>query len=253
MRAFKQDTFSAGRIGAGYRISAQSLEDGPYRLRTASDAPWSASYGYGRRDGFGRRIVEAVAAVLRLIVPVLVLLGCVSGVYLYRDTPVPLESFGLQGITASHLFVPVSFFCVFMTNRRYGPAFAFAQVVITSAIVVAMSLFGSDTVKTALAVDPVPVREAAAFGGAFFVASFVSIVVFDAARGAYWFTAPLFGFISAAIVFPFAFFPFAGISVSWLADAVQFAGLVAGEGLLLLIPFFFLRRIIAPMSGFGGY
>jgi uncharacterized PurR-regulated membrane protein YhhQ (DUF165 family) len=253
VRAFKQDAVVAGRAGAGFRVSAHSVHEGPYRLRSANDMPWTSSYGYGRRDGFWQKLGGAVAAVTRLIIPVLVLLGCVSGVYLYRDMPVPLAGIGMPWITAADLFLPVGFFCIFMTNRRYGPAFAFAQVVVTSIVIVAVTLFGRDTVTAALPVGAVSMREAAAFGAAFFAASFVSIVVFDGARGAYWWTAPLFGFISAAIVFPFAFFPFAGTEAAWLLHAAQYAGLLAGEGVLLLIPFYLLRGIIPPMSGFGGY
>ena len=253
MRAFKQDALVAGRAGSGFRISAHSVDEGPYRLRSANDAPWANSYGYGRRDGLGQKLGGAVGAVARLIVPVLVLLGCVSGVYLYRDLPVPLTSVGMPWITAADLFVPVGFFCIFMTNRRYGPAFAFAQVVVTSIVIATVMLFGGDTVTSAMPAAAVSIREAAAFGAAFFAASFVSIVVFDGARGAYWWTAPLFGFVSAAIVFPLAFFPFAGTEAAWLMHAAQYAGLLAGEGVLLLIPFYLLRGIIPPMSGFGGY
>lgn len=253
MRAFKQGAVAAGRVSVGYRFSTRSVEEGPYRLRSTSETSWPKAHSYGRRDGALHRLGAAVSAVGRLIVPVLVLLGCVSGVYLYRDLPVPLPEIGMAWITAAHLFVPLGFFCVFMTNRRYGPAYAFAQIVTTSVIVVAVSLFGQDEVNATLVVSPVPVREAAAFGAAFFAAGFVSIVVFDGARGAYWWTAPLFGFISAAVVFPFAFFPFSGLEAAWLTHAAEYAGLLAGTGVVLLVPFYFLRRIIPPMAGFGGY
>ena len=253
MRAFKQSAVAAGRVSVGPRVSSQSVEGGPYRLRPAAGAPWANAYNYGRREGALQRFGEAASAAGRLIVPVLVLLGCISGIYLYRDVPVPLNEVGLPWVTAADLFVPLGFFCVFMTNRRYGPAYAFAQIVTASAIVVVVTLFGRDTVGAALVADPVPLREAAAFGAAFFVAGFVSIVVFDGARGAYWWTAPLFGFVSAAIVFPFAFFPFAGIEKAWLVHAGEYAGLLAGTGVVLLIPFYLLRRIIPPVAGFGGY
>ena len=252
MRALKQGSFAAGRVGAGYRFSEQSIDQGPYRLRPANDAPWAAA-NYGRREGVLQRIGDAVSALVRLIVPVLVLLGCISGVYLYRDVPAPLDAISLPWITVAHLFVPLGLFCVFMTNRRYGPAYAFAQIVISSLIVAAVALFGQHTVNVALPAEPVPVREATAFGAAFFAAGLVSIVVFDGARGAYWFTAPLFGFISAAIVFPFAFFPFAGIEAAWLSRAIEYAGFLAGAGVVMLVPFYLLRRVIPPMAGFGGY
>lgn len=251
VRAFKQE--AAGRASSGLRISTQSVDEGPYRLRPASEAAWAGTYNYGRRDGIGQKLGRAAAAVTRLIVPVLVLLGCASGVYLYRDTPAPLYGMGIPWVTAAHLILPVSFFCVFMTNRRYGPAFAFAQVVLTAIIIVAFSVFGRDNVAPVLNVDIVPVREAAAFGVAFFAASFVSIVVFDGARGAYWWAAPLFGFVSAAIVFPLVFFPVVSTGMSWVVQALQYSALLVGEGVLLLIPYYVLRAIIPPISGFGGY
>jgi hypothetical protein len=250
VRAFKQDAFSTGHVSSGHRFSTQSIDEGPYRLRPANDAPW-ANYGYGRREGVWQKLGDAATAVLRLVVPVLVLLGCISGVFLYRDIPAPVM--GLQWISVAHLFVALGFFCVFMTNRRYGPANAFAQVVITSALVVLVSLFGQDTVNQALVVTPVPMIEAVAFGAAFFLASFVSIIVFDGARGAYWFSAPLFGFVSAAIVFPAVYFPISGVESAWLMHAVEYAGVLTGEGVLLLIPFYLLRGIIPPLAGFGGY
>jgi hypothetical protein len=253
VRVFRQNVSTAGRASSGVRISSQSVDEGPYRLRSANEAPWAGAHGYGRRDGVGYRLGLAGAAVTRLVVPVLVLLGCASAVYLYRDTPMPLNNVGMPWITAAHLILPVSFFCVFMTNRRYGPAFAFAQVVLTAIIIVAASLLSRDDVTPALNIGAVPVQEAAAFGVAFFAASFVSIVVFDGARGAFWWAAPLFGFVSAAIVFPLVFFPIAGTETSWMLHAIQYSALLIGEGVALLIPFYFLRGIIPPMSGFGGY
>jgi len=250
---FKQDVAVAGRARSGIRVSMQSVDEGPYRLRPANDAPWANAYGYNRRDGIWQKLGDAMTALLRLVVPVLVLLGCISGVYLYRDLPAPLDAVYMPWVTAADLFVPLAFFCIFMTNRRYGPGYAFSQVVATAAVIAAVSLFGRDTVSTTLAAEPVPVQVAAAFGAAFFAASSVSIVLFDSTRGAYWFTAPLFGFIGAAIVFPFAYFPFAGTEAAWLTHALEYAGLLAGEGVLLLIPYYFLRGILPPMSGFGGY
>jgi uncharacterized PurR-regulated membrane protein YhhQ (DUF165 family) len=159
-------------------------------------------------------------------------------------------------LTASHLLIPTGFFCVFLTNRRYGPAFAFAQVVVSAIVIVAFLVFTGGALNRFLPLDAIPpVREAAAFCGAFFAASFVSIIVFDGARGPNWWTAPLFGFLSAAIVYATAYFAalLAGTDATWLNHAVQYMGILAGEGILLLIPFWLLRRMVPPMSGFGGY
>lgn len=237
-------------------MATDTADRGPYRLRTASDTAWPGT-AY-RRPTFGRRLAGAFTAVLRLVLPVLALLAAIAGLYLYRDTPVPLflDGTGLPWLTASDTLVPVAFFVVFLTNRRFGPAYAFAQVVAASVAVTALSVFGRDYILAAFPPDTIPaMREAAAFGVAFFAASFVSIVVFDGARGAYWWTAPLFGALSAAIVFPLVFFPvqFMGTDAAWLHHAVAYMGLMAGEGIMLLVPFYFLRRLVLPLPGFGGY
>ncbi|MDE2500831.1 MAG: VUT family protein [Alphaproteobacteria bacterium] len=240
------------------RMAAGAIEDGPYRLRSASDAAWAGSAAYGHRETFWEKTAAVLTAVLRMILPVLSLLACFAALYLYRDTPMPLflDGTGTPWLTASHLLVPLAFLCVHLTNRRYGPAYAFAQVVIVSALVVGLVLFAGDQIAPYLPQSTLPtMREAIGLGAAFFAASFVSIVVFDGARGARWWTAPLFGFLSAAVFFALIFFPtaYAGTGALWLAHSVKYMGLLMGEGVLLLIPYWMLRGIVQPLSGFGGY
>jgi uncharacterized PurR-regulated membrane protein YhhQ (DUF165 family) len=256
VRAFGEDQAFGGRISAGYKMASDTAEGGLYRLRKASDTPYNGAYN-GRRT-FGQKLAGAVAAVARMVLPVLALLAGIAGIYLYRDTPVPLflNGVGVPWLTAADLIVPVAFFCVFLTNRRYGPAYAFAQVVIVCIAVAALAVFARDIIFAAFPPDTIPaMREAAAFGAAFFTAAFVSTIVFDGTRGAYWWTAPLFGSLSAAIVFPMVFFPvcFLGTATPWLHHALEYGAVLAGEGLALLIPYWFLRRMVPPLSGFGGY
>jgi hypothetical protein len=212
VRAYKRDVVP-GRIG-GFDLAVE--ERGPYRLRTASDVPYVSAYSW-RHDGFGHRLGAVVA-----------------------------------GLTVSHLLIPIGLFCVFMTNRRYGPSYAFAQVMVTVIAVVAVVLFAGGALAEFVRQETVPsFGEAAAFGGAFFAASFVSIVVFDGARGPMWWTAPLLGFLSAAIVYAGVFTalqPSGGIE-----HALQYMGVLTGEGILLLVPFWAMRRMVPPMAGFGGY
>ncbi len=238
-------------------MATDTADRGIYRLRSTTDTPWAGAYN-GHRVTFGQKLAGVFGAAARILLPVLVLTACVAGIYLYRDTPVRLflDGIGVAWLTVADMIVPVAFFCVFLTNRRYGPAYAFAQVVIVSVAVAIVAVFARNIILAAFPLDTIPsMREAAAFAAAFFAASFVSTVVYDGARGAYWWTAPLFGFLSAAIVFPLVFFPicYMGSATPWLHHGLEYMGLLAGEGIALLIPFWFLRRMIPPMSGFGGY
>jgi len=252
VRAYNRDVVP-GRIG-GLRIASE--DRGLYRLRTASDAPYMGVYGYGRRESFLDKLVAGLATVARVAVAALILSAWLVAVFLYRDTPFEVFGIGTGWLTVSHALVPVGFYCVFMTNRRYGPAYALAQVMMTLGAVVGLVVFARDALNQYMPLDTVPtLREAMAFGGAFLAASFVSIVAFDGARGRRWWTAPLIGFLVAAIVFALAFFAalYAGTADAWLNQGLQYMGLIAGEGVLLLIPFWVMRRMVPPMAGFGGY
>jgi len=252
VRAYKRDVIP-GRVGG---LNMASEDRGPYRLRTASDAPYMGAYGYGRHESILEKLGASAAAAARVAISTLILSAWMVAVYLYRDTPVEVFGIGTGWLSVAHILVPVGFYCVFMTNRRYGPAYAFAQVVTTLALVAGLVLFARDALDQVLPLDAAPsVREAVAFGGAFFLASFVAIVAFDGARGPQWWTAPLIGFVAAAILFAVAFFAgqFAGSDYAWLNDGLQYMGLIAGEGLVLLIPFWAMRRMVPPMPGFGGY
>ena len=259
MRAFGQQIIAGGRESAVVRVaSTGTVEDGPYRLRSASDAAWAGYAAYGHNETFWQKIGTALSAVLRMVVPVLALLACFAGFYLYRDTPVQLflNGAGTPWLTASHLLVAAGFLCVHLTNRRYGPTYAFAQVVVSLALILAFILFSSGIIASFVPLDTVPtMREAVGFGAAFFLASFVSIVVFDGTRGARWWTAPLVGFVTAAVFFAWIFYPaaYAGTSAPWFDHALVYAAVLAGEGLLLLVPYWMLRGIVQPISGFGGY
>ena len=93
-----------------------------------------------------------------MILPVLSLLAAFVGLYLYRDTPVPLflDGTGTPWLTAGHFLVGVGFFCIHLTNRRYGPAYAFAQVVIASASVAAFVVFAARDMQGFVPQDTVP-------------------------------------------------------------------------------------------------
>lgn len=196
-------------------------------------------------------------AVLRLTLLTFALLAWVAGLYLYRDTPVDLSGFGAETpwLTVSHLLVLFGFFIVGLTNRRYGPAYAFAQVLLTGAVVAALSVFGQGSIDGTIPMETVPpLHEAVSFAVAFLVASFVSIVAFEGARGPHWWTAPLIGFLAAGIVYPVVFFALQiGSDAAWLGHGLQYITVMAAGALLLLVPFWLMRAIVPPTAGFGGY
>jgi uncharacterized PurR-regulated membrane protein YhhQ (DUF165 family) len=159
-------------------------------------------------------------------------------------------------LTVGHLLLPVAFLAVHLTNRRYGPAYAFAQVVLALAAVGALALFGGDFVHGRLPVSVAfGLREIAAFAGAFLVASFLSIIAFDGARGPRWWSAPLLGSIIAALVYAPTFYlaAYLGTGEPWLNHMAVYAGLLLAGAVLSLVPFWLLRGVVQPLPGFGGY
>jgi uncharacterized PurR-regulated membrane protein YhhQ (DUF165 family) len=177
--------------------------------------------------------------------------------YLYMDTPLPYFA-GAQGpwLTVSHLLLPVAFLTIHLTNRRYGPAYAFAQVVLALAALGALALFGSDVVYRLLPPTVSPnMREVAAFAGLFLIAAFLSIVAFDGARGPRWWTAPFVGSVVAAAVYVPGYYlaAYVGTTTPWLSHMAVHAGLLFAGAVLGLLPFWLLRGVIQPLPGFGGY
>jgi uncharacterized PurR-regulated membrane protein YhhQ (DUF165 family) len=214
------------------------------------------AYSYGRQESFFDKVGAVLATLSRMVVCTAVLSAWLVASYLYRDTPMAVFGIGVGWLTLTHVLVPLGFYCVFMTNRRYGPAYAFAQIVITMGLVTALVLFAREALNEVVPLDRAPsVREAISFGSAFLLAGFVSIVAFDGARGPRWWTAPLIGFLAAAIIFAAVFYPalYAGTDKAWLDQGLAHMGLIAGEGLVLLVPFWAMRRMVPPVAGFGGY
>ena len=254
MRVYESGKESA-RANAPARL-AVGVSDGPYRLRGASDAAWP-SYGYGQRATASQRLGGAVRSVLRTIVPVLALGAALGSMFLYMDTPLPYVT-DAQGhwLTVSHLLLPAAFLTIHLTNRRYGPAYAFAQVVLALAALAAMALFGGEVVRNLLPPTVMPGgREVAAFCGAFLVAGFLSIVAFDGARGPRWWTAPLIGSVVAALVYALVFYPgaYLGTATPWVDHMAVHIGVLLAAAVLGLFPFWLLRGLIQPLPGFGGY
>ncbi len=243
----------------GVSRAASSIDDADlYRLRTASDLAWPATASYRKRDTVWQRLGVVLIAVGRLVLPVLLLVSALAACYVYLDTKLNLlaDSSG-NWLSLGQALLPAAFFTVALTNRRYGPSYAFAQVVLAIAAIAAIGTLAAASLRELLPVHVVPTtRFVASFGVSFFIASFVSILLFDGARGPRWWTAPLMGLIAPALVFAAIFFPaaYAGLGDAlWVQHMFGFFGLMLSAAVLSLIPYWVLRGVVPPLSGFGGY
>ncbi len=201
-------------------------------------------------------IAAALVAVGRLVIPVALLLTTFAASYLYNDTKLASLGIPADGLTLGYLLLPTTFFAIHLTNRRYGPAYAFAQIVASWGLAIA----GFVLVRIyAPALDlPAAIpdgRVLAAFAAGLFLAQTTAVVVFDGARGPRWWSAPLFSSLWGAVVFSVIYFPtaFLGRSGVWLNDMLIDLGLMVGMGVLLMIPYWLLRPLVRPLPGFGGY
>jgi uncharacterized PurR-regulated membrane protein YhhQ (DUF165 family) len=250
---------AAGRESAR-RQAADTGDSSLYRLRGAADVALHGQSSYRRQTSLLRRVGGALAVVGRIFLPVLLLLGALAASYLYLDTPAPVHlavpSLGAASLTVGHLIVPLAFFAIALTNRRYGATYAFAQVLLALGLAVAAFAFQGDALRASLpaAVQPGP-RILGAFAGAFLLASLVSILVFDGARGPRWWTAPLLSLLAGGAIFTGTFAPlaFAGTDTTWIQPALNYGALLAGASVALLVPYWMLRGLVPPLSGFGGY
>jgi len=236
-------------------MAAGSFDGPAYRLRSASDASWPGYGAYGRRESAWGRAGETFGAVARLFLPVTALLLAFASVYLYLDTPVPFGIPDAPWLSLGQLLVPVCFLSVQLTNRRYGPSYAFAQIVLALAAAASFVLFAVPQLGDLVPITIVPdMRIALAFGGAFLGAGFLSIVVFDGARGPRWWTAPLFGLVSSAVLFCLIYYPAAYLGVAaWTTRMLTHMEWLSVIAVLLLVPYWTLRGLVRPMPGFGGY
>jgi uncharacterized PurR-regulated membrane protein YhhQ (DUF165 family) len=191
----------------------------------------------------------------RLVLPVFLLVGVFFAICLNLDSKLP----GLTGerwLTVGHTFVPATFFVIALTNRRYGPTYAFMQVVLSCLAIGLVAVLASGKFRTTFpALAEFGLRPTAAIGVSFFVASFVSIVMFDAARGPRWWLAPLLGLVSGSFVFCAILYPtaYGGTQAAWTHEMFVHGVLITGAAVALLLPYWLLRPAVRPLLGYGGY
>jgi len=243
------------------QIVALEADVGPYRLR--DDAVWpprERAYG-GTPEDARKRFERPLRICARLILPVLLMVTLLGAAYLYTDAYLPLG--GMPAIiqramlAISDLILPMAWTTLHLTNRRYGAPYAFGQLLAGLGIIGLVALVNPGDIDNWIANSPVlSWRAAMAFGVSFLFANFAGIVLFDAARGPRWWTAPLAASFTASLLFSAVYYPaaFAGADqVAWTDSALVHFTLFFGVSILLLIPYALLRPAMRPLYGMNGY
>ncbi len=253
---FWSEESGSKRESALHWLSVAVAGGADYRMRRAAAAGWAGSIVYGQQEAFWFQLGRGMHIAMRLIVPVLLLLASFTAISLYLDTPAYSVAGKADGqwLTVGHLLIPLSFLCVVLTNRRYGPAYAFAQVVLALVASIGFVLLVAPDLKPYFRIMP-DMRFAVAFGSAFFLASFcVSIVVFESARGPKWWKAPLLAMLTAVVIFGLVFYPAAYSGLPDLTHRMAVSlKFLAGLAVLSLVPYWILRAFVPPLPGFNGY
>jgi queuosine precursor transporter len=251
------------RNGA-HRLQAAEAGAQLYRLhRTAADAVWppkERAYG-GEAENLRRRLKGPLQMAGQLLLPVIILTTLLGAAYLYTDDflLLPRAPRLIQNawLAMSDLVLPLAFYSIHLTNRRFGAGHAFAQLLAGLAILGLVALINPGDIDNWINNTPVLTwRAMLAFGAAFLFANFIAIIFFDAARGPRWWAAPLAASFAAALAFSAVYYPatFAGTEdVSWTDCALVHFGVFFGESLLLLLPYYLLRPAMRPMPGMNGY
>lgn len=216
------------------------------------------AYEPGMMAGAGTagRLVAVLSALLQLVLPVFLLMALGAVALLYGDRPVTwLGPANAQWLTLGHLAVPLTFFAIELTNRRYGAGYALAQTVLAWLVGGVIVLLAASNLPLLMG-HALPARnEIFAFGGALFFGHVFSVFVFDRTRGPRWWSAPFQATLWGSIMFCLIAFPAAylGTAVAWPKEMLTYIAILAASALILLVPYYALRKMVPPLSGFGGY
>jgi uncharacterized PurR-regulated membrane protein YhhQ (DUF165 family) len=240
----------AYKVENGTLPAPMAAAAGSYRVNPGKDAVWppvGRAYG-GEVEPPLKKARALGLLVLRLLVPVLLLLTLLLAVYLYADAMIatPLKSMTL---TIADLVLPGCWTIIHLTNRRYGPAHAFAQLAAGFVLAGLVALLNPGDIDHWL--PPLTWLTTRAVLAAFAIANFVAIVVFDAARGPRWWTAPLAASTVAALVYAGIYYPLAFGAEP--LNAVAHFLLWTAEGAALLLPYCLLRPAMRPLNGMNGF
>lgn len=244
-------------------VAALEADVGPYRLRREQDAVWppkDRAYG-GEVKTLWQKLAQPALMTARLVLPVALLITLLGAAYLFTDAfllmPHAPKMAQNAMLAVSDLIVPMAWFSIHLTNRRYGATYAFAQLVAALVIVSLVGLVNPGDIDNWTNNNPaVSWRAMLAFEAAFLLANFVAIVFFDAARGPSWWKPPVVASLAGALVFSGAYYPaaFAGADiVAWTDSALVHFAVFTAESLALLGPYYLLRPAMRPVGGMNGY
>lgn len=255
--SFFESGVRAGSKAGATRYSAGVADVGPRSLRRSSELVGRAHVARPQSDRVGV-IGRSLSAATRLVVPVFLLLTVGAAAFLYGNQSAAwVGNIDVGGVPLSLglLLLPLSFFVVHLTNRRYGAAYALAQVVGAWAIAFG-SLPYTQNALSMLHNGALPdMRLVVGFGAGLFLAQLVSILVFDRLRGPQWWQAPLFASLLGGVALCLIGYPlaYAGTDIAWTHPMLSYMGVTAAASIVMVVPYWMLRSVVTPLSGFGGY
>jgi len=238
---------------AGASRFAANIADAGLRVGRAAEFVEGGRLPAAHEPGVLRRVGHALGALARLVVPVLLLATLGGASFVYAGTPSPLMI--QPWLNLGLLVLPLTFLAVHLTSRRYGMAYAFAQLALTYVAGIALAFLGQDQVRFVLGEQHAAFREVAGFAAGLFFANVVAIFLFDRLRGPRWWQAPLFASLIGGIVLSLIAFPasYAGTGTDWSGRMLDYMALTSLAATVLIIPYWLLRPLVPPRPGYGGY
>ncbi|HEX7776384.1 MAG TPA: hypothetical protein VF449_07630 [Parvibaculum sp.] len=209
-------------------------------------------------------ISRFVTVVAQLILPAVGLVGALGLAWSCRFTPATDFRF-LSSLDPSLdpdgwlnwgvLLLPGVFFVLNLTSRRYGPSLALISAIIAwAAIGGGIYWAHSQGLIASLEAEFASPPLAVAFIAALLAGQIANIYLFDCLRGIPWWEAPLMAALAGGLVFTFIFH--AATGGSWSEAAWPRLAVLAAVQLFWaiaqLVPTLMLRRVIRPVSGYGG-
>lgn len=203
-------------------------------------------------------IGHTFTAALRLVVPVLLLITVGAAAFLYSsEQEAWLGNIDVGGklLSLGLVLLPLTFFVVHLTNRRYGAGYAIAQIFSAWMLVFGTLPYTKNDLTMLLGGALPDMRLVVAFGFGLLIAQIVSIFVFDRLRGPHWWQAPLFASVLGEVAMCLVAYPlaYAGTGIAWTNPMFDYMGVLAAAAVVMVVPYWLLRSVVPPLSGFGGY